>query len=59
MTWHVTRDMWHVVTRDTLGGVNILLKFQLPRSYRFIFYRTVFTDLWYYEDLAEKDELIN
>ena len=55
---HVTCDTWHV-TRDTLGGVNILLKFQLPSSYRFIFYRTVFTDLWYYEDLEEKDELIN
>ena len=31
---HVTRDMWHVVTRDMFGGVNILSKFQLPSSYR-------------------------
>ena len=37
------------------GGVNILLKFQLPSFYRLW--------LWYYEDLEEKDdwvtELIN
>ena len=31
-TWHVTRDICHV-TRDTLGGMNIPSKFQLPRSY--------------------------
>ena len=35
-TWHVTCDTWHV-TCDTLGGVNILSKFQLPSSYRLWF----------------------
>ena len=56
---HVTRDMWHVtrrdlwhVTRDMFGGgVNIVSKFQLPSF-------TV-CDLWYYEDLEEKDEWMN
>ena len=48
--WHVTYNRWHV-TRDMFGGVNILSKFQLPSSYRF--------DLWYYEDLEEKDDSIN
>ena len=33
-TWHVTRDTWHM-THDTLGGMNILSKFQLPSSYCF------------------------
>ena len=31
-TWHVTHDTWHV-TCDMFGGVNILLKFQLPSSF--------------------------
>ena len=41
--WHVTHDMWHVtcdtwhVTHDTLGGMNILSKFQLPSSYCLFF----------------------
>ena len=35
-TWHMTRDMWHV-TPDTLRGVNILSKVQLPNSYRLWF----------------------
>ena len=42
--------MWHVTT-DTFWGVNILSKCQLPSSYR--------CDLWYYEDLEEKDDLPN
>jgi hypothetical protein len=43
--------MWNM-TRDTFGGVNILSKFQLPRA-------LTVCDLWYYEDLEEKDEWIN
>ena len=48
--WHVTRDMWHL-TCDIFVWVNILSKFQLQAL-------TVY-DLWYYEDLEEKDEWIN
>ena len=37
-TWHMTResDTCHV-TRDTIGGVNILSKFQLPSSSGLLF----------------------
>ena len=60
--WHVTRDMWHVtcdtwdVTHDLFfwGVVNVLSKFQLPTA-------TALTvcDLWNYEDLEEKADLMN
>ena len=54
-TCHVTRDMWHV-TRDTwhvtrLGGWTFFKNFSSLAL-------TV-CDLWYYEDLEEKDELMN
>ena len=35
-TRHVTHETWHM-TCDMFGGVNILSKFQLPRSYRLWF----------------------
>ena len=46
---HVTHDMWHV-THDTLRGMNILSKFLLPSSN--------VCDLLYYEDIAEKADLL-
>ena len=60
--WHVTRDMWHVtrdmwqVTRDTwhvthLGGWTF--------SQNFSSLALTICDLWYYEDLEEKDDWLN
>ena len=46
--WHVTRDMWHV-TR--LGGWTF--------SQNFSSLALTVCDLWYYEDLEEKDESLN
>ena len=46
-TWHVTRDMWHM-TR--LGGWTLSQNSSLALTV---------CDLWYYEDLEEKDEWIN
>ena len=53
--WHVTRDTWHV-TRDTghmtrLGGWTF--------SQNFSSLALTVCDLWYYEDLEEKDESLN
>ena len=48
--WHVTRDTWQV-THDMLGGWTFSQNFSSLAL-------TVY-DLWYYEDLEEKDELIN
>ena len=53
--WHVTRDRWHV-TLDiwhvtSLGGWTFSQNFSSLAL-------TVY-DLWYYEDLEEKDESIN
>ena len=51
--WHATRDTWHItrdtrhITRDTFGGVNILSL------------ALTVCDLWYYEDLEEKDDSIS
>ena len=45
--WHVTGDIWQV-TCDMLWAVNILSKFQLSVC-----------DLWYFEDLEEKDDLLS
>ena len=61
-TWHVTRDMWHMtcdtwhVTHDTwhvkrLGGWTF--------SQNFSSLALTVCDLWYYEDLEEKDEWLN
>ena len=47
---HVTRDMWHM-TCDMFGGVNIFSNFSSLAL--------IDCDLWYYEDLEEKDEWIN
>ena len=44
--WHVTRDMWHV-TSDMLHVT------------RFSFLAPTVCDLWYHEDLEEKDESLN
>ena len=44
-TWHVTRDMWHV-TCDT---------WHMTRLGGWTFSQ----NLWYYEDLKEKDEWMN
>ena len=54
-TWHVTRDTWHV-TRDTwhltrLGGWTF--------SQNFSSLALTVCDLWYYEDLEEKDDSLN
>ena len=54
--WHVTCDTWHVLTRDTchmtcLGGWTF--------SQNFSSLALTICDLWYYEDLEEKDELMN
>ena len=46
--WHVTRDMWHM-TR--LGGWIF--------SQNFSSLALTVCDLWYYEDLEEKDESLN
>ena len=46
-TWHVTRDMWHM-TR--LGGWTF--------SQNFSSLALTVCDLWYYEDLEEKDDSI-
>ena len=53
-TWHVTHDAWHM-TRDTwhvtrLGGWTF--------SQNFSSLALIVCDLWYYEDLEEKDDLI-
>ena len=45
--WHVTRDMWHV-THDTFVGVIF--------SQNFSSLALTVCDLWYYEDLEEKDD---
>ena len=50
-TLHVTRDTWHVTHEMFGGGVNILSNFSSLAL-------TV-CDLWYYEDLEEKDEWPN
>ena len=47
-TWHVTRDMWHVTH---LGGWTF--------SQNFSSLAHIVCDLWYYEDLEEKDESLN
>ena len=47
-TWHMTHDTWHV-TR--LGGWTF--------SQNFSSLSLTVCDLWYYEDLEEKDEWIN
>ena len=55
--WHVTHDMWHVthdtwhMTRDMFGG----WKF----SQNFSSLALTVCDLWYYEDLEEKDDRLN
>ena len=54
-TWHVTRDMWHV-TCDTwhvahLGG-------GWTYSQNFSSLALTVCDLWYYEDLEEKDDSV-
>ena len=50
--WHVTRDTWHG-TRDTFGGGGWTF------SQNFSSLALTVCDLWYYEDLEEKDELMN
>jgi hypothetical protein len=47
--WHVTRDMWHV-TNDMLGGGTF--------SQNFSSLALTFCDLWYYEDMEEKVDLL-
>ena len=54
-TWHVTRDTWHMA-HDTwhmtnLGGLTF--------SQNFSSLALTVCDLWYYEDLEEKDEWMN
>ena len=59
--WHVTRDMWHVtcdkwhVTRDMFffGGGGWTF------SQNFSSLALTVSDLWYYEDLEEKDDWLN
>ena len=46
-TWHVKRDMWHVTC---LGGWTF--------SQNFSSLALTVCDLWYYEDLEEKDDLL-
>ena len=47
-TWHVTRDTWHVTC---LGGWTL--------SQNFSSLALTICDLWYHEDLEEKDDSIN
>ena len=47
-TWHVTHDMWHVTG---LGGLTF--------SQNFSSLALTICDLWYYEDLEEKDDSLN
>ena len=54
--WHVICDTWHMTRRDTwhvtcLGGLTF--------SPNFSFLALTVCDLWYYEDLEEKDDSIN
>ena len=56
-TWHVTRDTWHVkcdtwhIAHDIYGGWTF--------SQNFSSLALTVCDLWYYEDLEEKDEWLN
>ena len=61
--WHVTRDMWHV-TRDTWRMTRDMWHFFLGGegctfSQNFSSLALTVCDLWYYEDLEEKDDWIN
>ena len=49
--WQVTGDTWHVTRDMCLGGWTFSSNFSSLAL-------TVY-DLWYYEDLEEKDEWIN
>ena len=53
--WHVTRDMWHV-TCDT-WHVTRLGEWTFSQNFSSLAL-TVY-DLWYYEDLEEKDDSMN
>ena len=55
-TWHVTRDMWHVTRCDT-WQVTCLAGWSFSQTFSFL--ALTVCDLWYYEDLEEKDELMN
>ena len=51
-TWHVTCDTWHL-TCDMFGGGGWTF------SQNFSFLTLTVCDLWYYEDLEEKDDWLN
>ena len=54
-TWHVTHDMWHV-TCDT-WHVTCLGRWTFSQNFSSL--ALTVCDLWYYEDLEEKDHWLN
>ena len=57
--WHVTHDTWHVTCDETRDTWHVTCFGGWTFSQNFSSLALTVCDLWYYEDLEEKDEWIN